>query len=405
MYLLRTPSVIRRVLMQRLESRETKNEIISDGENIEVKNSEQEAEPAIHEQGAQPAIEKDGCVSTCFTEDMMGDDLSRLMPLSFVHREDILGVDEPSSLFFDSLTHFGEQSATFFSDLFHELTPDDPFDCFVEQVLSTLSTGSLRGAGIGSEIDTDVVTEFQPSPLSDFNHYHQYVDQPSFNDGCQFSEISSSTENHYFAEVQNDTGATQIKDDSFTYDFRTVEGILGGERLDTGDDDLINYYDGEPIEIGVPVVLEPMDKSSGRVLENGAPGTRNRSGEEPDDQRDSLQTSLPDDDITMDLLDCSWGDVDLTLHADKSWAGSFVVVEKFELGADSLRIESVLETETMETLLDNHPIESVGAGGEHSLCFSIGADSHTDYTISFLGMSLDAYMDFLSSAVRDITVI
>lgn len=393
MHLLRTPSVIRRVLMQRLVSRETKKEIVPDGENIEVTNSEQESAHAIRE---QLALENDGSVSIGLRED-----ISRLLSPSIAHKEDVFGDEETSSYFFDNMTHFGKQGATFFSDFAHELIPVDPFDCFVEQVVTSLTTVSLRGA----EGSINVATELHLSPPPDLNHYHQYVDQSSFNDGSQFSELSISIGNQNVAEVQQDTGVIQTKGDLGSYDFGTVEGILGGERLNTGDDDLINFYDGEPIEIGVPVVLEPVQKSSEPIVENGGPSLRNRPGSGPDDQSNLLQVSLSEDeDITMDLLDCSWGDVAITLHVDKSWAGNSLILEKFELGADSLQIESLLETETMETLLDNRPMESVGADGEHSLCFSIAADSGAGYTISFLGMSLDEYMDFLSSTVKDITV-
>lgn len=402
MHLLRTPSVIRRMLKQRLESRETKHEIVPDGDNIEVTTFEQEAVQSIHEQGVYLAVENDGSVSTNLTLDLVGDDLSRLLPPSFVHREEVFSDEESSSYFFDEMTHFGKQSATFFSDLAYELMPVDPFDCFVEQVVNSLTTASLRGTGVFA----DVATELQLSLPSDLNHYHQYVDQSSFDEGSQFSEISTLTANQHIFEVQEDAGVIQTTDEPCSHDFGTVEGILDGERLDTGDDDLINFYDGEPIEIGVPVVLEPVQKSTEPIVDQGASGFRNRTGPEPDEQDRLIQISVAgDEDSTLDLLDCSWGDVTLTLHADKSWAGDIIIVERFELGADSLRIESLLEAETMESLLDNRPVESEGAGGEHSLCFSIAVDNEAECTISFLSMSLDEYMDFLSSTVRDMIVL
>lgn len=396
MHLLRTPSVIRRVLMQRLESREAKKEIVPDGENIEVTNSEQEAVHGIRELGANPALENDESVLTGLREDP-----SRLLLPNIAHKEDVFGDEETSSYFLDDMTHFGKQGATFFSDFSHELLSVDPFDCFIEQVVTSLTTVSLReGEGY-----FDLAIELQLSPPPDLNHYHQYVDQSSFNEGSQFSELSTSIGNQNVAEIQQGTSVIQIEGDLGTHDFGTVEGILGGERLSTGDDDLINFYDGEPIEIGVPVVLEPVEKLSEPIVENGGPSLRNRSGGESGDQGNSLRASLSEfDDITMDLLDCSRGDVSFTVHADKSWAGKVLILEKFELGADSLRMESLLETETMETLLDNRPMERVGADGEHSLCFSIAADSGAGYTISFLGLSLDQYMEFLSSTMKDMTV-
>lgn len=405
MHLLRIPSVIRPMLMQRLESREAKHEIVSDGENQWVMNSEQKAVQVIREQDARPAVEDNGSVSTSLRDDLVSDDLSHLLARSFVHREYVFRDEETSSYSFDDVTHFGKQSATFFSDFPHELIPDDPFDCFVEQVLNSLTFSSLRVPSMGTGGEIDIVSEFQFSFSPSLNHYHQYVDQSSFNDDGQFSELSTSIEEQLFAEVQQGTGGIRAKDDLGTHDFGTVEGILGGERLSAGDDDLINFYDGEPIEIGVPVILEPINSSSDRIVENGDQGIRNISGDEPNYRGKSLQVSLSDlDDITSDLLDCGRGDVSLTFHSDKSWAGHVLILEKFELGGDSLRIESLLETETMETLLDNRPVESVGEGGEQSLCFSIAADSGAGYTISFLGMSLDEYMDFLSSTVKDLTV-
>lgn len=402
MHLLRIPSVIRRVLMQRLESKEAKNEIVSDGEYVEVMNSEQEAVHAIREHDMHLAVENARSVST--SEDMVDGDFSRLLPLSFVHKGDVFGDEEPSSYFFDCMSHFGEQSATFFSDLFHEAAPIDPYDCFVEQVLSRLAADFLLSPVAEAEADVDIKSQLSSS--SDFNHYHQYVDQSSFEDGCQFSDISPVSGHEYFAEVQQDAEVTQANDNSFSHNFGTVEGFLGGERLETGDDDLINFYDGEPIEIGVPVVLDPIDSSSGNVLENEGPGLRNVPGGHLNDQRNSIHVSLSgNDDIAVDSIDCGWGDISFTFHADKSWAGNVVTFERFELGGDSLRIESVLEMETMESLLDNRPMESVGADGEQALCFSIVADSGAECTISFLGMSLDEYMDFLSSSVKDLTVV
>ena len=406
MHLRRIPSFIGRILMQRLESREAKKEIVSDGENIWVMNSEQETVHVIREQGARSAVEDDGSVSTSLRDDLVGDDLSRLFAHSFVPREYIFRDEEPSLYSFDDVTHFGKQSATFFSDFAHELIPVDPFDCFVEQVLNSMTFASLRVPSMGTsgDIDIDIVSEFQLSSSPNLNHYHQYVDQSSFNDDGQFSEISPSLGEQLFAEVQQGTGEVRAKDGLGTHDFGTVEGILGGERLSAGDDDLINFYDGEPIEIGVPVILEPINKSSDRIVENGDKGIRNASGGGTNERGKSLHVSLSEfDDITSDLLDCGRGDVSLTFHSDKSWAGHVLILEKFELGGDSLRIESLLETETMETLLDNRPVESVGEGGEQSLCFSIAADSGAGYTISFLGMSLDEYMDFLSSTVKDLT--
>ena len=400
MHLLRIPSVIRRMLMQRLESREAKHEIVSDGENQWVMDSEQKAVQVIREQDARPSVEDDGSVSMSLRDDLVGDDLSRLLALSFVHREYVFRDEETSSYSFGDVTHFGKQSATFFSDFPHGLIPDDPFDCFVEQVLNNLTFASLRVPSMGTGGEMDIVSEFQFSSSPSLNHYHQYVDQSSFNDDGQFSELSASIEEQLFAEVQQGKGGIRAKDD-----FGAVEGLLGGERLSAGDDDLINFYDGEPIEIGVPVVLEPINNSSDRIVENGDQGIRNPSGDEPNDRGKSLQVSLSDfDEITSDLLDCGRGDVSFTFHSDKSWAGHVLILEKFELGGDSLRIESLLETETLETLLDNNPVESVGKGGEQSLCFSIAADSGAGYTISFLGMSLDEYMDFLSSTVKDLTV-
>ncbi len=45
---------------------------------------------------------------------MVSGELSCLLPFSLVHRDDVFGDEEPSSHFFDYMTHFGEQSASFF---------------------------------------------------------------------------------------------------------------------------------------------------------------------------------------------------------------------------------------------------------------------------------------------------
>jgi hypothetical protein len=41
--------------------------------------------------------------------------------------------------------------------------------------------------------------------------------------------------------------------------------------------DPFNFYDGEPIEIGVPVVLELIQKSSGTIVKHGDAGNRQGS--------------------------------------------------------------------------------------------------------------------------------
>jgi hypothetical protein len=49
--------------MKRLERRETKNEIVSDGEKIEIETFEQEAGHVIRENDALPHTENDGRAS------------------------------------------------------------------------------------------------------------------------------------------------------------------------------------------------------------------------------------------------------------------------------------------------------------------------------------------------------
>ena len=418
MYTLRIASFIRKVLLRRVGSKEEQAEEYSGGEEAllsPIEDSEENAEtdnlfwvPDTYL--AQP--EDDSGLGMLF--DWSGTGL--LLPPEIVDgitfaEQVIIGAD-------GAVSEFLQQS---FSETMQYMA--DGLERLGSLGEDVLSVASLDVLSLLEERTAVHLPDEQPF-YGQQNHYAP-LSEGNFRDGAAEREAFSDSSG-LVAESRGDSYLNQVYLPESRDHTDFVGDFLRGERLGHDNDDYIHFYDGEPIRLGEPVVVDPStgeikshlseggvgQNSSGAVNSGGPLAPSNGATPSTGDDNGSnglLQNpggkGLPifEDEFGTDpvlKVDVATYRGCVTLDGTRLDDGDVVLIERFELGHDSLRIESVFPDETVLSLMDNNPEEYAGGHGEAILTFSVGVDRGEECTVAFVGMTYNEYMDFITQQMQ-----
>ncbi|SIO18317.1 hypothetical protein [Halodesulfovibrio marinisediminis] len=383
----RIASLIHRFLLQKSESEDGQTTSAASGEDSQQINL---ASEEGHEDDEQSSL--------LFIGNNSDDSLSVAGDYSFLlpQSEHLLGAfpseeDPPTFFTLEATWDSPECIMDDSSFALNVAAQSGPFVFFAEQVVSSLS----RHSSFLSVSDGEIDSESPTLSLVPQNHYHPDSDSSPFS----LSDLFSQPTDNFFVEVSSESDFESVQHPEVVLRMDIVEEVLSGEVLTTDNDASIYFYDGEPIEIGVPVVLEPTgDRFTGHT---SGGGDRPVHIFPPKGQAIALADEYGKNVVLR--LDAGRGDEDLVLDLAKFHPEDIILVTKFELGRDTLSIKSLLGAETVETLWDNAPTDCVGKEGEAILGFSVDRDKGEECTVAFVGLTHEDYMEFLSAAMHKVT--
>lgn len=417
MYSLRIASFIRKVLLRRLGSREEQTEENSGGEEALLSftmDSEENAETSSltgRTDTYSEYPEDSSALGMLF--DWSGTEL--LLPTEIV---DGIALAGQMIMWKDgTLSGFLQQP---FSEAMQYLAEGfDRLDGLEQEIRSVASLDVLS---LLEERTAVHLPDEQPF-YGPQNHYVPSSDE-GFHDvsraGNALSDLSSLV-----AENRSDSYLNEMRlpDNGECSDF--VGDVLGGQRLGHDNGDYIHFYDGEPIRLGEPIVVDPSTGEIKNHLSDGGAGQNSSGGIthdeplEPPGSGDSpsggdgaggfvqhpggnllpaFEEEYGTDHAVNINVDSYRGTV--TIDGTLLENGDVVLIERFDLGEDSLRIESIFTDETMISLHDNTPQEYAGKNGESILTFAVEVGRGEECAVAFVGLSYNEYMDFITQQMQ-----
>lgn len=287
------------------------------------------------------------------------------------------------------------------SDAALHSAPPDPFGEFAEQVVNVAHSSGLMQRSSGGIEEShssypmlgyrdniefgEIIHEWEPAPDFDSFNYNNHA--------SEYREVVEAPSSPHKSDPLSE--------------------LLSGERLDSLDEEMIHFYDGEPINIGTPVVIDPVAPLPLPVPhERGEGETRivfdPQGGDSPLVQGGGsfgplafAENKIGGGD-TLPVVKIDFASMDeATLKLDEYLDGTQLRVASFELGRDAITLDSVLEVERVETLRDNNPVESRSAEGDFELGFALRAEDDAAISIVFEGMTMNEYMEFIASGTRE----
>ncbi|WP_290921165.1 hypothetical protein [Halodesulfovibrio sp.] len=418
MYTLRIASFIRKVLLSRIGSREEQAEENSGGEEALLsltQDSEENVETNSLTGRSDTYFEhpeNDSTLGMLF--DWSGTEL--LLPSEIA--DGIAFAGQVIMWKDGELSEFLQQP---FSEAMHYLADGlDRLDGLEEGIVSVASLDVLS---LLEERAAVHLPDEQPF-YGQQNHYVLSSDS-NFNEVSRTEDVFSDSSS-LVAENRYDSYLNEmhLPENSERSDF--MGDVLGGERLGHDGGDYIHFYDGEPIRLGEPVVVDPL---TGKVKEHFSDvgGGQNSLGDDGSDEPvppssgdsgSSGGDSGPGQGLTnpggkhLPTFEDEFGtdhalkvNVDsyrgtVTIDGTRLEDGDVVLIERFDLGEDSLRIESIFTDETMISLRDNTPEEYAGENGESILTFAVEVGKGEECAVAFVGLTYNEYMDFITQQMQ-----